>query len=76
MRNVKVHDPRLYDSKAVLNINGEDAVHPLKLDHNAAFDRERSAAQAGTRSARQKRNSIFIGDTYDSSDVFGLRLGP
>jgi hypothetical protein len=68
---MKIHDSGLYYRNPVIRIDRQNPVHPLKLDDDAAFHGDCSAAQTRASSARDKGNSIFIGETYDPGNLFG-----
>jgi hypothetical protein len=65
LRDVEIHNARLNDCDSILYIDGDDAIHPLKLNDDTAFNRQRSTAQSRSGAPWQKRNAIFIRKTND-----------
>jgi hypothetical protein len=66
---VHVHDAGLDDSDSILHIDGENLVHPLHLNNDAAFRRQRAPAQSGSGATRQERNGVFVGELHDCGNL-------
>ena len=63
--DVRIDDARLDDDARVGNVHFEDAVHARQADDDAALDRQRAAAQARARAARDKGKPVAVADAHD-----------
>src|SRR6185369_4958271 len=54
LRDMKIDNAGLYNGDSILHINRENPIHGLQLDDDAAFNRQRSPAQACACPARKK----------------------
>src|ERR1700722_12200826 len=67
--DIEIDDSGFGDYTRVGQVNFEDAVHARQADDDAVFDRERAAAQAGSRAARDKRDAFTMADAEDRLDL-------
>jgi len=63
IRNMGVDHTWFNDNALVPNVDFKDPIHPRETDHDPTFGRQRSAAQSGTRSTRNKGDPVFCADT-------------
>ena len=68
---MEVHNTGLDHRKPILYVDGENAVHPLKLNHDPALNSERAAAQSCTGPTGQKRNAVLVREADDLRNLFG-----
>jgi len=68
--DIEIEDARLRRHACVGKIHFEDAVHANQADDDAVLDRRRSAAQAGARASRDKRDSFPVTDADDGLNLF------
>ena len=55
----------------VIHVVGEDLVHPLRAEHNAAVDGHAAAHKAGSRAPDRHRNFVFMAELHDGRDLLG-----
>src|SRR5262245_31242657 len=70
LRDVEIHHTRLNDGDSILDVDREDAIHPLQLKDDAALNGKRASAQTCTRASGQEWDAVFIGETNDLRNLF------
>ena len=55
----------------VVHIIGEDFVHPLGAEHDAAVDGYAAAHKAGARAPDRHRDFVFMAELHDGGDLLG-----
>ncbi len=73
LRDMQVDHSRLDDHSLIRDIYRQDAIEPGEADYDAAWNRERAAAQTRAGAARNKRNTFPMTNT---DDVLHLFAGP
>jgi hypothetical protein len=68
--DIEIEDTRLDDHAPVGKIHFEDAVHADQAYDDTVLDWRRSAAQAGARASRDKRDSFPETDADDGLNLF------
>ena len=71
--DAEVGHARLDDRALVLRVDGEDLPHPGQPDDDPVGDGQRTAGQAGTRTAGDKRNPFPGADPHHRRDLLGAR---
>lgn len=60
--NVQIDHPGFHNHPRILKVNFENAIHPRQANDNAVENRQRSAAQARSRTAGDKGNALSMTD--------------